>query len=444
MSVTASSGLISQIDYQALIEQLVSVKRQPIDQLAYEKDLLEDADSAYDTLKSRLSDLKSAADDLRSTADFKVFTTSVTDETILGASATSDASAGTYSITVNNLAQAHKLYDATGVASESTVVGTVDGGSLKFTVNGTQYSVSVDSTTTLSELRDAINNAQSAVTATTVNDGTNYKLILTSNATGASNSITIDQNDTSISFSTLQAAQDAEVVVDGLTITRSSNTISDIITGVTLDLKSADSTKEVTLTVNRDTDAIEEKIVAFVDKYNAVVSHIQSNNRYDTDTKTAGPLFGDGIARSVWEDLRRLMTSAIDTLPSTMNRLIHVGITSDTEGKMSVDSSDLVDALTNNFDDVVNLFIDAASTGGTTEGFADKVYDLVDDMLDIADGRITSKQKYLGDRIDSLTRDIDEKEKDLLDYQEALRLQFAALESLLSSLRAQSDYMMNL
>ncbi|HHL39471.1 MAG TPA: hypothetical protein ENJ37_03090 [Deltaproteobacteria bacterium] len=443
MSITVTSGLVSSIDYQALIDQLVSVKRQPIDQLQAQQDTYKSASSAYDTLQSRLQDLKSAADDLRTAVDFKLFKTSVSDSTILDATASTSASAGSYNIVVKALAKSHKIA-ADGVASDTSIISSV-AGTFKFKVgSGSEQSVSVDTSTTLTDLRDAINSLDAGVTATIVNDGSStnpYRLILTSDSTGASNAITITNNDTDLVFSTtLQPAQDANITVDSLDIYRSSNTISDVITGVTLDLNSSDSTKTVTLTVNRDEDEIKTKITAFLDKYNAVVSHIRANNRYDTDTKVAGPFYGDPIARSVWEDLRRIMTSEVSGLPSTMNRLIHVGAETDLEGKMSLDSSTLSDALKTNFDDVVNLFVD----GTSTDGFASLIYDMVDDMLDTADGRVTRKQSGLATTIDNLDDEIREKEEELAVYQEQLRLQFASLETLLSGLQAQGNFLSSL
>ncbi len=444
MAITTSTGLISQIDYQALIEQLVQLKRIPVDELIATKDRLEEIDGAYSTLESRLKDLRSAADKLRTSSGFNAFTADVTDSSILSATASSNATEGVYSIVVSSVAKSHKLI-ASGVGDSSTTAIASTTGYFKFTVGGsTEYSVGVDTTTTLENLRDAINNLNAGVTATIVNDGsgtTPYRLILTSDSTGTSNTTTITQNDTDLVFSELQAAQDASLTVDGLSITRSSNTITDVIEGVTIELRSADSTKTVDLAVSRDMEEIEKRITAFVDKYNAVVSHIRNNNRYDTDTGMAGAFFGDPIARSVWDDLRRTMTSAISGLPDTMNRLIHIGVTTSSDnGAMSIDSSKLSDALNSNLDDVMDMFMD----GTSTDGFASLVYTLTDDMLDYVDGRITNKIDNLNDNISELEEEIARKENEILLYQEQLRIQFASLERLLAGLRAQGDFLANL
>ncbi len=436
MTITAT-GLVSSINYDSIIQQLVSVKRVPVDRLYSDKKRLEDIQSTYTTLSSRVSDLMAAADDLRTTSAFDNFTTSSSDTAILDASASTSAIAGTSTIVVSALAKSHKIA-ADGVASATTVVASAPG-SFNFTVGtGTMQSVAVDSTTTVTGLSDAINALNAGVSASVVNDGTSYRLVLTAESTGTANQITINQNDTSLLFNTtLQAAQDASFTVDGLAVTRSSNVISDVLTGVTLTLQSADAAKPVTVTTTRDTSSIEKKVVALVDRYNAVMSYIKGNNRYDIDTKTGGTLFGDPVARSVADELSRIMTSSITGLPDTMNRLLHVGVTRDSEGVMSLDSAKLTDALNTNFDGVVNLFVE----GTTTSGFGKLVYDLADSMNNSVDGRITQKQEGLGNNIASLVSNINSKEQEISDYEAALRVRFSLLESTLAGLNAQSQYL---
>jgi flagellar hook-associated protein 2 len=444
MPISATSGVVSSIDYESLITQLVNVRRQSITSLEQDRKDAEKAKSAYSTLSSKITDLNSAANDLKSLTAFDIFSTSTTDSTIFEATATSSASKGTYDVRVDAIAKAHKVA-ADGVTAESSIIASASG-SFSFQVgSGTVQTVAIDATTTLTGLRDAINALDAGATATIVNDGsgaTPYRLILSSDTTGTANAVTITQNDTDLVFSTtLQAAQDASFNVDGLTITRSTNTITDVITGVTLDLKSADAAKTVTLSVNRDTDKITEKVQAFVDKYNAVVSFIKSKNRYDNENKVAGEFFGDSVARSVWEDLRRSMTSAISGLPSSMNRLIHAGITSDSEGLMKLDTSDFKDALSSSFDDVVALFKDDPAG---TKGFGGLLYDITYNINDVVDGRLKGRQDGLSSQITRIDRDVLSKEADLVRYEEGLRAQLMGLETMLASLKSQSSFLMNL
>lgn len=448
MSISASSGLTSNIDYQSMISQLVAIKREPVNALYYQQKTLKTASSAYSTLGSLINELKSAADALREADDFKVFKVSSTDTSIISATADSTASAGIYQIKVNSLAQAHKIA-ADGVSSDTALIASGGGGEFKFQIGtGAVQSVTVDGTTTLKDLRDAINDLKAGVTATIVNDGSSpnpYRLILTGDSTGAANNITVyapntADNMTVLNFgTTLQGAANASFTVDNnLTISKASNTnITDVISGVTLNLNSADATKTNTVTVSRDTASIQSKIQKLLDKYNSVVTFIKSNNRYDKETKTSGPFFGDAVARSIWDDLRRAMTSTVSGLPDTMNMLQHIGVESDTDGKMSLDTSKFSTAISENFNDIVNLFIQ----GETTTGFGKLLYDKADNIGNYSDGRIANRQNGISKTIKNVETSIRNQEAAVAVYESQLRGKFTALETLLTSLKGQTSYL---
>ena len=446
MPISATSGLVSNIDYQSLITQLVNVQKIALTQLTTEKSTFEKAKTAFGALSSRVQDLMTAADALRTDAGFRVFSTDISDTTILGASTSNTATTGSYSIVVTNTAKAHKIL-STGVAAATTTIA-AGAGSFSFQAGtGAVQTVAVDAATTITSLKDSINALNAGVTASVVNDGsaTNpYKLIISSNTTGTANGVTITTNNTSLTFpTTLQAATDATFSVDGLTYTRSTNSVSDVITGVTLDLKSQDPARTVTLNVKRDTSSIQKKITALVDNYNSVISYIKANNRYDSTIKLGGPFFGDSVARSVQDDLRRVMSGAISGLPSTMNRLVHAGISSDKDGVFSVDSAKLSAALSSNFDGVVNMFTDTTVTK-TTKGFGGLVYDMANGISNTVDGRITNRTNGLAKNIKSIEKNITDKETQLTAYEERIRAQFTALETMLANLKSQSSFLARL
>lgn len=438
MSINATSGVVSNIDYQALITQLVGLRRQPIEALSAQKKTLETTNSAYGGLSSKVKDLISAADALRTPTSFKAFTASVSDTSIFTAQAGASSAYGSYEIKVNTIAKSHKIA-ADGVAADTAAIA-AGAGSFSFQAGaGAIQTVAVDATTTLAGLKDSINALKAGVTATIVNDGAAgnpYRLILTSDKTGTSNGLTITQNDTTLNFATtLQAAQDTTLTVDGMSYVRQTNSISDIVSGVALDLKSADPAKTVTLTVGRDTAAIEEKAKKLVDAYNGVVSYIKGNNRYDSTIKRGGPFFGDTVARSVLEDLRRVITSAASGLPDTMNRLMHAGISTDKDGVLSLDSAKFQSALSADFDAVVNLFAE----GAATNGFGSLVHTAASDIDDFVDGRIKGRQDGIKKNISRIELSIREKEAQLLTYEDQLRSQFTGLETMLASLKNQSN-----
>ena len=171
---------------------------------------------------------------------------------------------------------------------------------------------------------------------------------------------------------TLQSPQDAELKVDNVYMTRESNTITDVIDGVTITLKSADSTKTVDLVVSDDIDGVKEKINEFVSSYVDLFSAISQYNSYDTETKTAGPLLGDGTLMNIKSRLQQIIYSAIPGLASgaSYDSLSQIGIESGSNGLLSVDDDKLTDALTDDFEGVGNLFtLDWSTTNSNIRYF---------------------------------------------------------------------------
>ncbi len=447
MAITAGTGVSSGIDYGALIQQLLNIQRMPMDALEAKETALKKLDTKYGELSSKVSAFESAADALRDSNDFSVFSTTTSDSDILTATAAATASEGTYDIVVTQLAKAHK-YIYNGVATAETVISSGTG-VFNFTVgSGTEQSVAIDSNTTLQDLSDAINAlSDNDATASVVNDGdpsNPYRLIITSNTTGTSDSISFGTDNTSLTNGqNLQNAQDAAFTIDTLAITSTSNTVTGVVTGVTIDLLSADSGKTVTLNVNSDAAAITAKVQALVDAYNDIVSYIKDNNRYDTETKTAGAFFGDSISRTIRDDIKKVMMQEITGLASgTITRLVNVGVSIDVNGKFSLDAADFQDALSTNFTDVRALFIE--DTGNSTNGFASLLYDIAYDIDDMVDGRIKERREGIAKRISTIDDNLLHQELQLEMYETRIRNQFTALEMLLTGVRQQSSYLQSL
>jgi len=167
----------------------------------------------------------------------------------------------------------------------------------------------------------------------------------------------------------LLAGADASINVDGVTKTSSDNAVDDVIPGVTLNLVKADADTTITLNVDRDVDAIMEKISTFVDAYNTVSSYIHQQQSYDTDKQQAGGvLFGDGTLSSVKSDLSSTIVQSVWGVSSDYSMMGLVGINLDNDGQLSIDSDKLRGYLTTNFNDVKNLFAASGSAdAGTLE-----------------------------------------------------------------------------
>lgn len=446
MATLTVSGLSSGIDYDNLIQQLLEVERIPVHRLERKKTTFEQKGAAYTDLSNKLEALESAADALRLSNRFGGKETTVSDETVFTTNVSSSATTGNYSVTVNQLALAHKLKAGVGLASADA---TVASGSGQFTFKvgdaGTEYTVDVDAGMTLEEFKNAINDLDGGIHAVMINDGTGtnpYQLILSSDATGANNKIIVTQDGTNLGLPVndtdltsdlhLQAPQDAQIVMDGLTVYRSSNTVTDLAPGVSLFLHKADPATAVTLQVSEDREAVVEAVQSLVDKYNDVINFIHSRNKYDTDDNKADPLFGEGTVRSIERRMSRIVSTGVTGLPSDMKALAQVGISTNRDGTISLDVGKLQDALDEDLEGVTNLFVN----GETTQGIAEQFYQLAFGATRSGDGDLAIRMDGLQDRVRKINEKIEFQEASLERMEERLRARFAALENLIGSVQS--------
>jgi len=488
MGIT-SSGLASGINFDQLIQQVQDSQRRPVvllqaRQATYQKEI-----TAVLSVSTKLSTLLAVASSVNNPANFNTNTVAVGKTTLgaslLSATATSTAAKGTYAISVKQLAQAAKLAANGFVDQNATSVASGDG-TVKFKVGnaGTEYSVTVSAGTTLQALRDAINAKAGSVTATIINDGTGsnpYRLVLAPNESGASSSITITNNDTTLDFTnkkveaayaftgnsfagtitsnagnnytgstnktfliqavtggapgaatykysidggltylgyggaayngaagpatsgagitaavaataidgtgttnegvqigfgatgtlvagdkfsvdvfapTFQTGQDAVVVVDGTTYTKSSNTVTDLIQGVTLNLLQADTANGLILSVSSNASGATEKIKNFVSAYNEFNTFLNDQLNFNANSSQASALLGDATLRAIQKKLKDIVSGQIPGLTTGKANLSQIGITSNSKtGVLTVNEGTLSSAISSDPEGVQRLFL---------------------------------------------------------------------------------------
>ena len=355
-----------------MISQLVAVQRNPITLLEEKQDTLNEKQSAWSEVNTLLLSLKTSATALSSTDDFDIFSATATVsgtssdvEDLLDYAVGTGATQGSYTITVNHLAIAQKVASS-GFSSTSEALG-IEG---TLTIN--DQDISITTSDSLSDIQSKINALNSGDDATDVTasilgvSDSEYRLILTSDNTGV-DGFTYTDGTGSLGLTQIVAGLDAEIEVDGYTITRSSNTITDVISGVTLDLVGEDETATITLNIGRDTDGVKEKIQDFVDAYNELMSYITEQTTAAEDDDEDNPaLYADTSLQTVKSTLRNIIMSEVSGLDSTLNYLSLIGINIDTSGQLSIDDDTLDGYLDTNFDDVMNLFA-AHGTSSSTE-----------------------------------------------------------------------------
>jgi len=218
------------------------------------------------------------------------------------------------------------------------------------------------------------------VTASLIYDGTNYRLALASDDTGADNSLQItvsddDGNDndaaglsllafnaTATSLEQNNAAKDAVFTLNGIAITSNSNTVDNVINGVTISLK---STGNAELIVDIDKTKVKTAITQFVSSYNGFIGAVNQLTAYDPDTRVAGELNGDGVTRGITSNIKRIIGASVGALGGDFTILAEAGITTDpSTGRLLIDDATLDAQLDNNFDKFISLF---AAYGRSTD-----------------------------------------------------------------------------
>ena len=455
-SVAASTSA-GTIDVPSLVSQLMTVERQPINTLNTQVASYQSQISSLGTIQGLISSFQSAEQSL--TTSLQGFS-AVSSNAGITATATSSAVAGTYSLNVSFLAQAQSLV-ATGQTSTTATINagtsttvTFDFGTTSgttFTSNGSgTKSITIDSTNnTLQGIRDAINAANIGVTATIVNDGsaTPYRLVVSSNSTGASNSLKITTNgagngvDTLLAYdpagtknmSQTVAAQDASYTMNGITMTSQTNTVSSAIQGVTFTLGTI-TTAPATLAVSHNTGAVQTAATNFVSAYNALYSELKSRSAYGSATSAAGSLAGDGTVRLMMGQLQSIfMTPATPAAGGSLTSLAQVGITTQADGTLKLDSTTFSSALANNYSDVTNLFNSAT-------GFATRLDAWATSTI-TAGGLISQHITDINTSITGLNNKISQLNIRMNTLQAYYTTQYSNLNMMLTSMNSTSSYL---
>lgn len=454
MSTFTISGLTSGIDTDSLIRQLLQIERIPLTKLENKKSAAEQKQAAYSDLASKIEALKNAADKLRFSSGFQEKTATVSDKTILTATPGDSATTGSMSLVVSQLALVHRLISGAGLSGTTAAISSGSGQfTFKVGESGTEYTVDVEAGMTLEEFKNAINGLGAGVTAAILSDGigeTPYRLILSTEKTGAAQTIIVTQDDTNLGFPVndtslssalhIQKPQDAILQIGTLSVRRSSNTVTDLIPGLTLFLHKADPTETVTVTVERDLDTVRSQIEDLVEAYNDVVNFVNARSKYDTQKHKGDPLWGESTVRSLLRRLGQIVSSRVEGLPEDLRSLAQLGVSTQRDGTLSLDSVKLQKALQDNFEGVRDLFLQNDSTSGIAKQF----YQLAYGAIRTGDGELSVRTDGLRKQIRSLDSKIQDQEAYLERYETRLQAQFAALESLLASFQSQDQYFLKL
>lgn len=473
MSITFN-GIGSGLDVDSIVGAIVGAERAPtenrLDRL--ETNSTEEL-SAVGQLSSALDEFVSAVEDLGDADLYQGRSVSVGDDELLSASADETAQTGSYQIQIEQVATAHKIATQ-AVTAGTTTIGT---GTLSLHLGDSSFDVTIDEDSdTLAGIRDAINNDENniGIKASIINDDTGARLVLTSDETGEENIITVtaedddgnardasglsalvyDPNDINSvgdggvvhDAKELATPQNALLYVDGLSVSSASNSVESAIEGVSIDLLSAQNDDDFTdgntinLTISNDENAISEALNNFVSVYNSFKSVVDQLtvvvvNEGSTGNLT-GALTGDSTVRNLLSTIRTELSTGVDENPDELQYLVNLGITTDEDGMLTLDSEMLSDAMDSNFDDVSALF-----TGD--KGFSERLTTALEGYTGV-DNILEQRQDRLQQTITGIDEDREALEERMALVETRLYAQYQAADSLIASLNNTLGYLSNI
>jgi flagellar hook-associated protein 2 len=388
-----------------------------------------------------LSVVKDAAERLNDAKDFNTFTVNNSQESAFSATSTTSARAGSNNITVSQIAQEQRSV-SNAFASETNA----------FNANPITVSISVGSsnpTTTDITVTDAslqgtvsaINAANLGVTAEIVDTGAagdRYRIQLIGE-TGAENAFTLTSSDSALTFSSVQTATDAQLNVNGIDFTRSSNVIDDVITGVTLSLNTVTS-GAANLSISQDDSQARANIVDFV----AIYNEAQRQLKELSNSSVGGELAGDSIFRSLTSSLRSLVLGTSSSASGNVSNLSDMGISVSRTGELNVDDTKLDNALANNYADVVKMFSantdDQTASSTAAAGLAGDISNLIADATD-ANSYLLTQQDTLADANSARQEELSDLADRMERVEERYNRQFLAMQQIIDQMNSTRESM---
>ena len=453
MATISSPGIGSGLDVNSIVTQLMAIEKQPLNALQTKQTTIQSTISEYGKIQSAVSTLNDLAAKLAGTSAWQQ-TVSNSSSTAVSA-ATNNSAPGTYSVTVQALASVRTIATGTPIPASTTPgagtlhieLGTYGAGQTSFTpkAGATAVDVAIAATDTLADVRDKINAAGAGVTALIMTDASGSRLLIRSNDSGAANafrtsgvaSLAFDPSAGVTTMVQSQTAADAQATVNGLAVTSSSNTLSNIVDGLTLNLANV-TTDPVTVNVVTDTDALKKTISDFAAAYTAVVKLIGTDTKYDAATKTGGILQGDSAAVGIQRQLRTLAGS-LSAASSTFGHLSDIGLELQADGSMTVNDTKLGSAL-GNLAELKKMFANSNPADPTQDGFAKRFRVATDLMLGV-DGAVTTRTDGLNQQLQRNEKDQDTWNARLDQIEQRLRAQYTALDATMAQLSTQSAYL---
>lgn len=456
MASITSMGVGSGLDLEGLVTSLMQIERRPLASLQNQAKSYNSKISALGALNSKLSALQTAAKDLTPSVlqtaldKFATYKGTVGDPTIASASVSTGAVSGSYSLEVTQLARSQRLTSAPFVDGPNSPIatgtltilfGTMSGGNFDIDTSR-QANIEITSgNNTLTGLRNAINGANIGLTATIVN-GTNGSQLVLTGKDGSDQTFYLsgldgfeydpESTDPSADFPTVRTALNAEFTLNGISASSPSNTVTNVLDGVTLTLaKQTAPGESTTLEITRDNSTkLKEAIEAFIKAYNDAASTMKTQGAYNPETKVAGALQGNSLLRDTQATMRALMFNTTAGGSSTYQRFSDLGISFAADGNLKLDAGKLEAAIAADATGVANL---VSKVGNAYNQSIERVIGL------------SGSIKISTESMNKMIRDLDKRQEAIelrmTTIEARYRKQFGALDTLMSNMNKTSSYL---
>lgn len=367
------------IDVASTVQQLVTAAEAPEQEWQTEQQSIQSAEGVVNQISTDLSTLLTNVNALQDAGGtLQSMSATSGNSNIVTATAAAGASLGTHVVTVNNLASTASYYSA---AAGLTTTSTLGSGSFNITTSAGTQTIDLNNQT-LGQLATSINNLDLGVSASVVTDSAGAHLVIVANNSGAAGAFSIDDtNDPTLGMTHGSSGVDASVNIDGIPISSATDTVTGAIPGVTLQLQSAAPGQQVQIQTSADTQAATQAVNNFVSAYNTVIgdlnTQLQVTQNSDGST-AANPLQSDGTVSLVQQQLLNFMTQTFGS-DSTYNNLAALGISMNDDGTLTVDSTQLNNALSSDYNGVLSFF-------QGTNGFATALSSQLTQLTDPTEG----------------------------------------------------------
>lgn len=429
--MATSTVIGSGLDIPTMVSNLVTAARTPAENRINAAGTASTAKlSAISQVKSIMTSLQSALASVVGSADTPSYKASVPTDAGFTATPSSSAAAGSYSIKVESVATAQKQATTTAYGKDQTF----GSGSLTIAYgqDGTQIQVQIGEGATLADVAKAVNQAAGGkgVVASVITDDAGQHLVLGAVGVGTANALTVSATGQDLqalagALDTTVQAKDAVVTVDGFKRTLASNTVEDLVPGVTLDLTKANADTSYTLTVAADNGALKTNLTGLASAYNAAMTLLKSSSAYNADTQTASALTGDSLVRDLQQQLRGMVSANLTDLKG-------LGITLDKDGVMSFDGTVLDKAVAADPDAASRMF-------GKNGSYSAGMTTLLDSNLNSTSGTLVQRTDTLNKQIKDLEGQLDDLDDRMTKLSDLYTKQFTAMETMITQMQSSAS-----